>query len=682
LNADNIRVVFKYAIILAFVVLVYYFLPKGSNFHFQFSKNEVWQYDDLFAPFSFPVLKTDDEIKQEKELLSSAYKPIFIKNSSVLERILLNINNSPEIYLIPHAGIPTISEADLKFVEDVLIDLYNTGIYNPDEIDNQFNSQIITIINENKNSSELFLENIFTVNDAKEYLKAKLLQDSFHSRYFIIQKIVEEVTPNLLYEKQLTAQNLKVLLNEILPTKGMIIEGEKIISKGMRITDEKYQELFSLKQTFEGKEKGELSKFLNDAGYLLLVLIIFFVFILYLSQADKNVFNTNKEVFLILTTISVFIIISSYVVKNNLFSIYLIPFCIVPILLISFFETRIAFISHLVVVGTVSIFVSDNFDFLFVQIIAGLSVVIAISRVRYISQFFISVLLVTAAYVFSYLGLHLLKVSEYSELDLLELRWFAGNFILTLLAYPLIYAYEKLFGKVSDLSLIELSDLNKKLLRELASKAPGTFQHSLQVANLTEAVLAKIGGNSLLAKVGCLYHDIGKMNAPLYFIENQKDINPYEKIVSEKEAAAIIIRHVSDGVKLAREHKLPREVINFIKTHHGTTRVEYFYRNFIKRNPEATNVENEFRYPGPKPTTKEMAIVMIADSIEAATRSLKDTSQESLEKLVDTLVDQKLSDNQFQNANITFKEIKIAKDIIKNSLRSIYHQRIEYPSEN
>ena len=238
-----------------------------------------------------------------------------------------------------------------------------------------------------------------------------------------------------------------------------------------------------------------------------------------------------------------------------------------------------------------------------------------------------------------------------------------------------------MFGFVSDITLIELSDLNKKLLRDLSSKAPGTFQHSIQVANLTDAVLNKIGGNSLLAKVGALYHDIGKMNAPQFFTENQKDINPHDNL-DEKESARIIIKHVSDGVKIAKEHNLPREVISFIKTHHGTTKVEYFYRNYVKKNPDNQVDENDFRYPGPKPSSKEAAVVMIVDSIEAAARSIKEPSVEMLEDLVDRLVDYKMKDNQFENAFITHKEIKIAKEIIKKNLNSIYHSRIEYPSEN
>jgi len=679
--AERLRIIFKYLIIIAFALLVYYFIPKKSSFKYQFIKNQVWKYDDLYAPFSFPVIKTDEEIKSEKEIIISSFKPIFRLDKQVLESLLSEIQNNNDDYLLPHYHSINAENA-FQYISNLLTQIYSVGIYNPKDIESQFTGNIIRIIDEDKRSKDLMLEEIYSVEQAKNHILTVCIKDSIYSKEIQIQKIVDAIKPNLQYDKQMTFHQLQAELDDILATKGMVLESEKIISRGVRITDENYQVLQSLKMTFEGKEQKGVSAYLNQSGYLFLILLIFTLFFTYLSQIDKQIFNTNKEIFLIISTISLFIIISSLVVKQSVISIYLIPFCIVPILFISFFGARIAFLSHIVVILSVSIFVTESFDFIFIQLLSGFAVVIVIQRIRYISQFFWSIMIIMLVYVLSYVSLQLLKISEFNDFEYWNLLWFAGNFILTLLSYPLIYAYEKLFGKVSDISLIELSDLNKKLLRELTSKAPGTFQHSIQLATLTEAILNKIGGNALLAKVGCLYHDIGKINAPAYFIENQKDVNPYEKIESEKEAAAIIIRHVTDGVKIAKEHKIPKEIINFIKTHHGTTRVEYFYRNYQKKFPDDQSCEHEFRYPGPKPTTKEMAVVMIVDSVEAATRGQKDNSSEAIDKLVDQLVEYKMRDNQFQNANITLKEIKIAKDIIKNGLRSVYHHRIEYPAEN
>jgi hypothetical protein len=462
-----------------------------------------------------------------------------------------------------------------------------------------------------------------------------------------------------------------------LPTKGIIQEGEKIISKGVFIGETKFHILESLRQEYEHHKVSSI-KYPKQMGYLLLIIFIIGGFGLYVWQFYRKIFNSNKDVFLMLGIITAFILVGTYINRQPLLNIYLVPFCIVPILLISFYEARIAFISHLIVVGIVSIFIPNSFEFLLIQIMAGLAVVIGISRVRYLSHFFLVVLSILFVYCFSYFALKLVQVNSLSEIDFSILLWFTGSFLLTLIAYPLIYAFEKMFGFITDITLIEYSDLTRKLLKELSSRAPGTFQHSLQVANIAEAVLTKIGGNTLLARVGALYHDIGKMNAPMYFTENQKDFNPHDKL-TDKESAAIIIKHVTDGVKLAKDHNIHREIISFIKTHHGTTRVEFFYRNFLKKHPYEEFDENEFRYPGPKPSSKENSVVMMVDSIEAAARSLKEPSRVKIDELVENTIEYKMKEGQFQNANISLKEIKIAKDIIKNYLQSIYHFRIEYP---
>lgn len=672
---DQFKTVIKYLIFLSVVFLIYYSVPKKSRYSFDIRKNEIWHKSDLVAPFSFPVLKTEEEIESEKNEIYRNFKPFFRLNSHIYPKVLTDFYNK----------LPVYSDNDnqsLILLKNQIEKFYSSGIYNPKDINSKFNSGIIMLILPDNSVVEKSLNDLYTMETAESIIESIIQNDSFLKKIFTPYNTNMLIIPNLEYDQKLTEQQLSSKLSEILPYSGIIEKGEIIIERGSKITEEKYQKVISLMQKYEGIGQESKINYFNHAGYLVIILLLFVVFIVYIIQFYRQIYNTNKDLLLIFSIILIFILLSSYLIKNTSFSIYLIPFCIVPIIIISFFEARIAFFSHVIVVATVSLFVPNAHEFFLIQIISGLSVVILISRVRYISQFFISVLVLLGIYAVSFLGINILKINSFSEIQWTELLWLVGNFVLTLLAYPMIYAVEKLFGKISDLSLIELSDVNKKLLKEFAAKAPGTFQHSIQLANLTEAVIAKIGGNSLLARVGCLYHDIGKMYAPSYFIENQKDTNPFDKIDSEKECASIIIRHVPEGVAIAKEYKLPREVIHFIKTHHGTTRVEYFYRKYIKKNPDDQQAENHFRYPGPKPTSKEMAVVMIADSVEAATRSLKETTPEALDNLVDSLVDQKMKDNQFQNANITLKDIRIAKEIIKNKLRSVYHQRIEYPSEN
>ncbi|MFC2114083.1 HD family phosphohydrolase [Bacteroidota bacterium] len=676
---DKSRVVIKYILIIGIIFLMYYVIPKEGRFKYEYKQNELWQHDDLIAPFSFAIDKTESQIELEKKQFKESFKPYYKRNQKALSEAIADLNTDFESIL------PSVSSY-LKVIymselSSFLSDVYQTGILEDDGTGSESSSGKIVIINENKTSVEVNITDIFKLKQAKESVRDKIKQDSFYSGKINMGQYLLLINPNLHYEKELSETELNSKLDEILPTQGVISEGEKIIATGVQVTPEKYQILESLRKEYESQlKKGDVN-YLKHIGYLLILILVIGGFTIYMWQFYQNIYAKNTDVFLILSIISVFILISAYVIKNTNLSIYLVPFCIVPILLLTFFEARIAFISHLIVVAVVSLFAPNSFEFLLIQIIAGLAVVIGISRVRYLSQFFLATLAILFVYYITFFGLKLIQATSIQEIEFVNFLWFTGSFILTLLAYPLIYAFEKMFGFVSDITLIELSDLNKKLLRDLASKAPGTFQHSIQVANLAESVLSKIGGNALLAKVGSLYHDIGKINAPLFFTENQKDINPHDKI-DEKKSAQIIIKHVTDGVKLAREHKLPKEIISFIKTHHGTTKVEYFYRTYVKKNPDEVIDEEEFRYPGPKPTTKEAAVVMIVDSIEAAARSLKEPSIEMLEELVDKLVDYKMKDNQFQNAHISLKEIKIAKDILKNNLKSIYHSRIEYPSEN
>jgi len=382
-----------------------------------------------------------------------------------------------------------------------------------------------------------------------------------------------------------------------------------------------------------------------------------------------------------LINIILFVFLTRYVILHSALDVFIVPYCIIPIVTIAFFDYKLALISHIVVVLIAGSFVPNQAaEFIVIQLIAGFAAILNMIRVQYLSQFFISSLFILAGYIVTAASFQFIKISHFSEFDYTQLVWLVGNFMLTLLAYPLIYAYEKLFGFVSDITLVELSDVNKKLLRKLSVRAPGTFQHSLQVANLAESVINRIGGKPLLTRVGALYHDIGKMENPEFFIENQKYTeNPHDAL-DDAESAKIIIEHVSKGLKIARQDNLPRIILEFIQTHHGTSRVEYFYRNYLKKVPAEQVDETKFRYPGPKPSTREMAVVMICDGIEAATRSIKDKNQETLSRMIDAIIDGKINDGQLKEAPLTLKEIEITRSVLKELINSMYHVRIEYPN--
>ncbi|MEA3496750.1 MAG: HDIG domain-containing protein [Bacteroidota bacterium] len=681
---DNSKNIIRFLIPIAFVIFVFYSIPKEGKFKYEYSKYELWQHEDLSAPFTFPIHKTQKEIDADKKKLINSFLPFYSKLPNVSKQVNNKlIEKISDIYIEDYDSLSENQKIYILSISKQLIDdIYKRGIISIEKNHFKHQSQFyFTLVFPDKTAKELSLSDVIPSTEVSKYLENVFNKKPVLRRSLNIESLSSIFVADIIYNEELSETKINNELSNISLNKGLVYEGQKIISKNVKVTPEKFQILESLRLEYESSIESKKKNYLMYIGYFLLIIIITGSFVLYIFLFYKKIFNSTKDLLLIFLTILLFILLSTWALKIELINIYLIPFCIVPILLLSFYDARIGFISHMITVLIISIFAPNNFEFLFIQIIAGLGVILGIYQVKYLSQFFITVLTILFVYYFSYFGIKLIQVNAISEIEFSAFIWFTGSFILTLLAYPLIFAYEKVFGLLSDITLVELSDLNKKLLRELSKKAPGTFQHSVQVSNISEAVLNKIGGNSLLARVGALYHDIGKMHAPQYYIENQKGFNPHDEL-NEKESAEIIVKHVRKGVEYAKEHKLPKEIVDFIKTHHGTSRAEFFYRNYKKKHPDEKIDESIFTYPGPRPIKKETAVVMIVDSIEAASKSLKNPSEKDLEKLVDDLVENKLTNKQLSMANISLKEIRMAKGIIKLSLKTIYHSRIEYPKEN
>ena len=403
------------------------------------------------------------------------------------------------------------------------------------------------------------------------------------------------------------------------------------------------------------------------------------VLVFFLMFFRKDIFNDNAKITFILFVIILQVLMSKSAINSQLFSIYLLPFCILPIIIRAFYDTRVALFVHLITVLIISFMAPNRFEFAFIELLAGMVAIFSIVNMRNRSQIFISAMVIFITYSISYVSITIIQEGGGEVITWLDIAWFAISAILTLFSYPLIFIFEKIFGFTSDVSLLELSDTNGKLLRKLASIAPGTFQHSLQVANIAEEAIYEIGGNALLVRTGALYHDIGKMEIPMYFIENQANgMNPHEDM-SFDESAAIIISHVIKGVEIAKAHNLPEQIIDFIRTHHGTSLTAYFYRSYQKAFPEEIINETKFHYHGPIPFSKETAVLMMADSVEAASRSLKKYDVESIDNLVESIINTQIEQNQFVNADITFKDINTLKKIFKKKIMSIYHVRVEYP---
>ena len=492
--------------------------------------------------------------------------------------------------------------------------------------------------------------------------------------------IKQQLEPNIMYDSSMTNDFAKDALAQISEYRGAVQKDEIIIRFGEIVTAEKYQKLVSLREHMEG-QYGERNRLMVFIGYFLLTGLLFTIFGVFVFRFVPEVFISTRKMLFILVLMVGMLYIVKWAVSANIPSYYVLPFCIVPIILRTFFGTRLSLYAHLVVVLLASFLVPLGVEYTVLNLVAGMVAIFTNIKVHYWSQFFISIGFIFLTYSVGFLGIALVQQGNFMSLEWIDFGWLSINVFFTLLAYPLIPIFERLFGYVSEITLMELGDLNKPLLKQLQIKAPGTFQHSLGVANLAEACASDIGANSLLVKVGSLYHDVGKMDNPAYFIENQNTKhNPHDDLPFE-ESARIIISHVAKGVEMAKKHRLPEVLVDFIRTHHGTSRVEYFYRNYIKDFPQGDIDDSKFRYPGPLPYSKETAIVMMADTVEAAARSLKEPTQESLNKMVDGLINHKIEQQQFVNSNITFKEITRIKQILKKMLHSVYHVRIEYPEE-
>jgi cyclic-di-AMP phosphodiesterase PgpH len=487
------------------------------------------------------------------------------------------------------------------------------------------------------------------------------------------------ITVNVYFDEQKSLQARKQLLSTISRTRGMIEEGQGIISKGEYITQEKYLILESLRMEYE-KNLGSVASQLVNLGKLIIVLVSLLMIYLFLYNFRKAILSDFRRTFFIMNAVVLMVLAAGLTLKFDLISIYVIPFTIVPIILRTFYDARVALFVHVITIIMVGFFAPNSYLFIFLNIFAGMVAIFSLTNLYRRSKLVVTALAVILTYSVIYFGTAIVQEGNLVTIDWKYFAWFGYNGILILLSYPLIYVFEKTFGFISDTTLMELSDTNQPLLRKLAEMAPGTFQHSLQVANLAEDAVYKIGGNPLLVRAGALYHDIGKMEQPLYFIENQTSMdNPHDTLEFEQ-SAKIIIDHVLKGVEIARKNALPEPVIDFIRTHHGTSTVQYFYKSFLKKYPEAEADVKKFSYPGPRPFTRELAIVMMADSVEAASRSLSQINDQTLDKLVEGIIHTQMMEEQFNDASITFRDITTIREVFIKRLKNIHHARIAYPA--
>lgn len=676
---NNHQQILKAFLFLSTLLLLVFWMPKERRFAYDYVKNKPWQHEVLIAPFDFAIYKNDLELEQEKKSIIENSEYYFEVDSAIVDIKLKNFSSSfIASWNEKYSNKNSLKKAKLlKKGSDLLRDVYSKGIISaPNEIMDDLSNGKPLFIKSNQIAESIPLSSFFALSSAYNYCEEKLADTDGNE--FILKIISENLVPNILFNKEITEKILSQKLKNISLTKGLIQKGERIISKGELVSEEKFEILESLKREYLQLNNQSFVLWSVYFGHIILSGLALLSIFLFLFHFRKDIVADNKRIVFLLLLIIIMHFMVFVSNNTNYISVYVIPFCMLPIIIRTFYDTRLASFVHIITIITIGFSLSNSFEFIYLQIIAGTLTIFSIVNMNKRSQLFGTSLVIFVAYSIGYIGFQLIYEGSFAEIKFNQFGSFAFSAMLTLFAYPLIYLFEKIFGFVSDVTLMELSDTNSPLLRELANKAPGTFQHSLQVANLAESAIFEIGGNALLTRAGALYHDIGKMDNPLYYIENQTTgINPHDEL-DFKESAEIIISHVKRGVEKAKKHNLPDSVIDFIRTHHGDSMVQYFYRSYLKHFPDEIIDESLFRYPGPIPYSKETAVLMMADSVEAASRSLAKKDSESIEKLVDSIIDYQIQEQQFVNADITFKDISRIKKIFKKKLLNIYHTRIEY----
>ncbi len=665
------------------VAVVVYLNPHEAKFKYEFQKGKPWLYNNLVAPFDFPVIKSQEQLEEEKEKIRET-KSIFLKEfPSVKEKAIKSFEDDFDNRMKGISDITLDSIQLLQLREEglsILQSIYDKGVLKPlEEVMTEEYGEIL--ITSQGLSQPTSLDNYYTIKEAAEKVKETLSFEEENPLHTVmVSLLIDQLDYSITYDENTTDKFLTNQLEGVLPSIGAVQKGELIIVKGNLVDQEHYTKLNSLKIAYEGSSGSRYSRYFILAGQVLLVSILYLALYLFLNQFRSYVLKDISQITFILLNVLLIVIMARIVVYFDPSYIYLAPFPILPIIMRSFFDTRLALFIHIVTMLMVGFLIPNSFEFVFLQFVVGIFSIILVSGFYKRSQLFLTAGKITAVYSISYLSLAIIQEGGvYDNINWMNFAFFAGNGFLTLICFPLIYFEEKLFGLVSDVSLLELSDTNNPLLRELGQKAPGTFQHSMQVANLSEAAVLAIGGNALLVRTGALYHDIGKISSPMYFIENQSTgLNPHDEL-SFEESAEIIISHVKEGIKRAKKHNLPDLLIDFIRTHHGTSTVMYFYKQYIKNFPEEEVDLNKFTYAGPKPFSKETAVLMMADSVEAAARSLVKPDYTAIDQLVESIIDHQMDNGQFENADITLKQIKEVKKIFKKMLMNIYHVRIQYP---
>ena len=678
---QNNTIIYKVILFLVATTAIVYLFPKGGQFKYDFSNGQLWKYDNLYAPFDFAIQKTTEEIAKEKKEVALNSKLYFLQDFDVEKTV--NANYKRRISLIKESDSLSIEEVmRLSEIGQKVIDtIYKKGFLEVVSQQKLSNKNEIVAVRKGNEVADVIFKNLLTSKEVLKLIRNNLEQEAaYYGKIKMLNLLSEIIKPNISFDAVYSKKVVENQLKNISYTKGKVTLGKLIILKGDIVEGKKLAILSSLKSESESQVWTESNYNWIILGYTILVSLALLMLLLFLRKYRLEIYENNNKVSFIFFNVFSMIFIQTLVVKYNSDFLYVVPLSVLPIVLKAFFDARLGLFTHVLTVLLLGYIVPDSFEFIYLHIIAGIVTILTVSELYKRANLFISVAQITLIYMVTYFAFSIIKEGNASQINWTYFMLFAANGLLSFLSIILIYMYEKVFGLVSDVTLLELSNTNTKLLRLLNEKAPGTFQHSMQVANLAESAANEIGANSMLVRTGALYHDIGKMLNPMYFTENQSTgVNPHNDL-SPRDSSKIITEHVIKGVELAKKHKLPDRVIDFIRTHHGTSLTYYFYMKEQELNPETTVDITKFQYQGPIPFSKETAILMMCDAAEAASKSLTMPTAQSISDLIDKIINKQMADNQFLNSDITFREIEIIKKVIKKKLMNIYHLRVEYPA--
>lgn len=659
-------------LIIASVVIIVWLMPRSTHNTYKIERGKPWAYADLKAPFDFPIYKSDEAVKAERDSLMKQYEPYYIYNTDIVGKQLRQFAKDYS------DGIPGLSNDYISIVANRLRILYAQGIMNSSEYArlHQDTTQIIRVVS-GKNAVSMPITKVNSVISAYEQI---FLDPSLANHRDILKKcnLNDYLTPNLIYDKERSEASLNDLSNSIALASGLVQRGQKIIDRGDIVDSKTYNILQSYEKEMQRREEGNARISLTIMGQILLVFILISCFTIYLTLFRKDYFDKMRSTAMLYALIIIFVVIASMMVKSNILHVYILPFAMVPIFIRVFMDSRTAFMAHSIMILICASILQYPLEFIAVELVAGLVAIFSLRELSSRSQLFWTAVFVTFAAGLTNLALDWIRNNDLTKISYSEYNYIAINGILLFCSYPLLYLIEKAFGFTSNITLIELSDMNKVLLRRMSEVAPGTFQHSIQVGNLAAEIANKIGGKSQLVRTGALYHDIGKIINPIYFTENQSGVNPHEKLGSI-DSAQMIISHVTEGIKLAEKYNLPDIIKDFIATHHGQGKTKYFYVQYKNAHPNDAVDDLLFTYPGPNPFTKEQAILMMADTVEAASRSLPDYTEKTIRELVNRLIDSQVEEGYFKECPITFRDIAYAKTVLIEKLKTIYHTRLSYP---